>query len=112
MASGARISRLFQPGIGGRGRLARLDAALLHDLKLHLLDLGKALPLLGYQIIHFLMQMAYLQLRLQIHPVIVEGAQAILRLLPLLTHHDDRRLNGGDAGEHEIQQDEGIGVKG
>ena len=33
-------------------------------------------------------------------------------VLAVLAHHDDRRLNGGEHGEEEVEQDEGIGVPG
>ena len=42
-------------------------------------------------------------LRFQVHLVVVLGPAAILFLLPVLAHHDQRRLNGGYAGEHQVQ---------
>ena len=44
--------------------------------------------------------------------IIVLRAAAVLFLLPVLAHHDERRLNGRHAGEHEVQQNERIGVEG
>ena len=45
--------------------------------------------------------------------VVVEfAAHAILRVLAVLAHHDDRRLNGGEHREKQIEQDERIGIPG
>ena len=35
-----------------------------------------------------------------------------LAACPILAHHDDGRLDGGEAGEDEIEKNEWIGVKG
>ena len=35
------------------------------------------------------------------------AADAVFFVLTVLAHHDDRRLNGGEGGEKEIQEDEG-----
>ena len=48
-------------------------------------------------------------LRLEVDLIIVLCTTAVLFLLPVLAHHDERRLNGRDAGEHEVQQNERIG---
>ncbi len=43
--------------------------------------------------------------------VVVEfAAQAVFCVLPVLAHHDDRRLNGGQHGEEQVQQNEWIGI--
>ena len=39
----------------------------------------------------------------EVHLVIEIGAQAIFFALPVLRHHDDRRLHAGDHRQHEIQ---------
>src|SRR4029077_10118681 len=45
--------------------------------------------------------------------VVIEfAAEAVLRILTVLTHHDHRRLDGGERGEKQIEQDEGIGIPG
>src|SRR5262245_63571801 len=61
--------------------------------------------------VHLVVEMAYLQLGLEIDAIVVERALAVPRLLAALAHHDDRRLDGGDAGQHEIEQDERVGVE-
>ncbi len=40
------------------------------------------------------------------------AAQAVLGVLAVLAHHDDRRLDGGEHREKQIKQDEGIGIPG
>ena len=40
-----------------------------------------------------------------------EACERFARLLAVLAHHDDRCLEGGQAGQHEIEQDIGIGVE-
>jgi hypothetical protein len=52
-----------------------------------------------------------LQFRFQVHFVIVLGAQTVPGLRPILAHHDDWRLNRGQAGENQIQEDERIRIK-
>ena len=41
----------------------------------------------------------------EIDLVIIFRAAAILFLLPVLAHHDERRLDRRDAGQNQIQQD-------
>ena len=83
----------------------------LHDLKLNLLDFRQPLPLPRQDVVDFFMQVPDLEFGLQIDPVIVFGTQTIFRFLSLLAHHDDRRLNGGKARQHQIEKDEWIGIK-
>src|SRR5215469_17276837 len=40
------------------------------------------------------------------------AANPVLLVLAVLAHHDDRRLNGGEHGKKEVEQDERIGVPG
>src|SRR5438874_422687 len=61
--------------------------------------------------VDLLMKVADFELGLEIHAIIIERAQAVLRLLPALAHHDDRRLDCGNARQDEIEQDERVGVK-
>src|SRR3954470_3686776 len=58
------------------------------------------------------MQVPDLELRIEVYTVVVQGAKAVLRFLPLLAHHDDWRLNGSQAGQDEVEQDEGVRVEG
>jgi hypothetical protein len=61
-------------------------------LGLHLLDFQQVRPLLMDRQVELLVKSANLQFGLQIDLVIVFGAQAIPRLLAVLAHQDDRRL--------------------
>ena len=67
--------------------------------------------LLGQYGVDFVVKILDHDLGLQINLVVVLGAAAILFLLTVLAHHDERRLNGRDAGQHQIQQDERIRVE-
>src|SRR5262249_20843935 len=51
-----------------------------------------------------------LALRLAVDREVELAAQAILRILSVLAHHDDRRLNGGQHGQHQVEQDERIRI--
>src|SRR5215510_13258834 len=51
-----------------------------------------------------------LALRLTVHGEVELAAQAVLRVLSVLAHHDDRRLHGGQHGEHQVEQDERVGI--
>src|SRR6266516_661156 len=78
-------------------RAAAGAARLVHDRELHLLDLREPLPLPRDQMIHLLVQVPDLELRLQVDPIVTFGPQPIHGLLTLLAHHDDGRLDRGQA---------------
>src|SRR5438067_13754119 len=61
--------------------------------------------------IEFLVQMPDLQLSFQIDLVIVLRSQPITRLRAVLAHHDDRRLDGGQTGENQVEQNEWIRIE-
>src|SRR5213596_395663 len=61
--------------------------------------------------IDFLVQMPDLQLGFQIDLVIVLRSQPITRLRAVLAHHDDRRLDGGQTGENQVEQNKRIRIK-
>ncbi len=82
-----------------------------HDLHLDLLDLQQPLPLVAEQVVDFFVEVPDFQFRLQVDQVIVLGTQTVLGLLPVLAHHDDGSLQGGDTGEDQVQQNKRIGVK-
>ena len=84
---------------------------LVHDFELHLLDLGQSLELLRDQVVDLLVQLPDFEFGLEVDLIVVERAQPVLRLLPLLAHHDDRRLDRGDGRQDQIEQDEGIAVE-
>src|SRR5205823_1335930 len=92
-------------------RAAAGTARLVHDLELHLLNLGEPLPLPRDQVIHLLVQVPDLELRLEIDAVVAFGPQAVLRLEALLAHHDDGRLDRGEARQDQVEQDVGIGIE-
>ena len=48
---------------------------------------------------------------LEVDLIIVLCTAAVLFLLPVLAHHDERCLNGRHAREHQIEQDEGVRVE-
>ena len=92
-------------------RPQRSPPALLHDFELQLLYFRQPLPLLVDQVIDFFVQMPDLELGLEVDLVVVERAQAILRLQPLLAHHDDGCLDGGEARQDQVEQDERIRIE-
>src|ERR1051325_1270714 len=55
-------------------------------------------------------QILNLQFRAAIDVVVQLTAQAVLRVLPVLAHHNYRRLNRGQHREKQIEQDERIRV--
>ena len=66
----------------------------------------------GKDDVYFIVEILDHNFRFEIHPVIVFGTAAVLFLLPVLAHHNERRLNGRHAGEHQIQQNKGKGIEG
>lgn len=87
-------------------------SALLKEFDLHLLDFGEALPLPVDEMVHLFVQVPDFEFRLQVDLIVVPRAQSILCLLTPLVHHDDGSLNGGDAGQNEVEKDVGVWVKG
>ena len=67
--------------------------------------------LLGQDGVDFVVEVFDHDFGFKIDLIIVLRAAAILLLLPVLAHHDERRLNGRDAGENQIEQDERIRIK-
>src|SRR5437762_1578106 len=55
--------------------------------------------------------MPNLQLGFQIDFVIVFRAQPVARFGTVLAHHDNRRLDGGQTGENQIEKNERIRIK-
>src|SRR5215813_15236426 len=52
-----------------------------------------------------------LELRFQIHLVIVFRPQPVARFSTILAHHDNRRLYGSETGENQVEQNEWIGIE-
>ena len=84
-------------------RSTLLHRQALHDLKLNLLDFGEPLPLPIDQVIDLLMEMPDFEFSLEVDPEIVFRPQPILRLLALLAHHDDRRLEREETVARDIE---------
>ena len=57
------------------------------------------------------MQMPDLELRFQIHFVIVFCPQPVARLSTILAHHNDRRLHGSQTRKNQVEQNEWIGIE-
>ena len=89
---------------------------LLHQpcqaLDLVLLPQNQVAQILFAQPINLIMQRHDLDLGLEVDLVVMRGDLAILGSLPVLAHHDHGRLNGGEHGQHQIEEDEGIRVEG
>lgn len=66
---------------------------------------------MAHQLIEFRDEMANFQFGFQIHAIVVLSLQAILCLLPVLTHHDDRRPQSREAGQNKIEQNIGVGAE-
>ena len=75
-----------------------------HEIKLEFLDFEEALPHVLGEMVDLLVELSDFELRFEIDLVVVFAAQPIFCVLPVLTHHDDRRLDRGDAGEHEVAE--------
>ena len=76
-----------------------------------MLNLEEPLVLAPEQVVDFFVQVPDLQFGFQVHFVIVLRLQAVAGLGAVLAHHDDGRLQRGDAGEDQVKEDEGIGVE-
>jgi len=47
--------------------------------------------------VNFFMEMAYFQFRLQVNLIVMLRTNPVFRFLEILTHHNNRRLNGSNA---------------
>src|ERR1700681_3683038 len=93
---------------GARRRcLLALAGKLFQQLDLNLLDLEKAVVLAAQEVIDFFVEVPDFEFGLEINLVIIFAAQSVARFAPVLTHHDDRRLQGREGGENQIHQDVG-----
>src|SRR5437773_11555413 len=52
-----------------------------------------------------------LELRFQVHFIVVFRPQSVARLSTILTHHNDRRLHRGETGQNQIEQNEWIRIE-
>ena len=62
--------------------------------------------------IDFLVELADFEFGLQVHLVVVNGSLAVAFFLAVLAHHDDRGLYRRQCREHQVEQNEGVGVEG
>src|SRR4029077_2623377 len=85
---------------------------IVDHLDLDLLDLEQMLPLMVDQLIELVADRAHLEFGLEVDLVVVLGPHAIARLLPVLAHHDDRRLDRRQQRQGEIEQNVRIRIKG
>ena len=76
-----------------------------------LLQLLFQLRLLGEDGVDLVVDVLDHDFRFEVDLVVVFRAAAVFFLLPVLAHHDQRRLNGRYAGQHQIQQNKREGVK-
>jgi len=77
-----------------------------------LLHLDQALPLMIKLMVYLFVQLSNFQFGLQIDATVVFAPKAVLGFLPALAHHDDWRLQGGDTGQHQVEEDKGSGIEG
>src|SRR5207302_1362490 len=62
------------------------------------------------QLVDLAVQLLDRELGLYVHPEILVGLQPVLRSLAVLAHHDDRRLQRGEAREQQVEEDVRIGI--
>ena len=80
-------------------------------IHLGLLEFHHVLLLAEQQVVDLIVEDTYFQLRFEVDHIIVFGPLAVFGFLPVLAHHDDRRLQGGQAGQDEVEQYEGVGIE-
>src|SRR5436190_9015633 len=94
-----------------RRRFRALAGKLFQQLDLDLLNLEKALVLAAQQVVDFFVKMPNFELGFEIDLVIVFAAGTVSIFTPVLAHHDHRRLQGRESGEHQIHQDIRVGIE-
>src|SRR3990172_2997387 len=104
-----RMARLGAARPGGlRRSAAEKPYLLVQQPYLLALQREQLLPLLVRQLFQLVSQLLYFKLRLQVDLVVMLGAQPVAGLLTVLTHHDNRRLDGGKHGEEQVEENVGI----
>jgi hypothetical protein len=86
-------------------------AEFFEQFDLDLLNLEEPIVLATQEVIDFFVQVPDFEFGFEIDLVIVFRAQAVASLGPVLTHHDDRRLDGGQTGENQIEKNERIRIE-
>src|SRR5439155_3148389 len=86
-------------------------ADFFEQLDLDLLNLEQTIVLPPQEMVDFFVQMPDLELGVEIDFVIVLRAQTIAQLGAILTHHDHRRLDGGETRENQIEKNEWIRIE-
>jgi len=64
------------------------------------------------QVIDLVVQVHDLELGPQVDQVVVLGGLPVAGGRPVLAHHDDRRLDRRERREHQVEEDEGVGIEG
>jgi len=93
------------------GRTAFALADFFQQFDLYLLNFEETIVLLSQEMIDFLVQVPNLEFGLEIDLVIVLRPQTIARFRAVLAHHDDGRLQRGQAGENEIEENKWVGIE-
>jgi hypothetical protein len=66
---------------------------------------------IGEDPVQLLIQLDDLDLGLQVDLVIQAGGKTVARRLAVLGHQDDRRLQRGQHGKNEVEEDIGVGIE-
>jgi hypothetical protein len=111
-----RLKALAQPSreVAIVGRLlciAVRRGELGQQLELLPLCPQQLVEVLGEDSVQLLMELDDLDLCLQVDLVIQAGGQTIARRLAVLGHQDDRRLQSGQHGENEVEEDVRVGIE-
>ena len=87
----------------------RLDPAQLRREFCHVV--AHADDLAVPQLVELLVQGHDLDLGLEVDLVVMRGVESVALALPVLRHHDDRRLQGGNHRQDKVEEDERVGVE-
>jgi hypothetical protein len=77
----------------------------VYKIKLDMLQFEEPAPLVLAQLIDLGDESSDFEFGFQVNFVILFCPQPVAMLLPVLTHHDYRRLNSGNTGKDQIEQD-------
>src|SRR5215475_8575678 len=109
--SGERItsspfgSVYFSKGIDGAATRRTSARSCMRRVLPRVVEFCQTQAQVAVDLVQLLVKLGDFDLGLHVDAVIGFATDAILRVLPVLAHHDDRRLQGGQRGETEIEQD-------
>jgi hypothetical protein len=83
---------------------------LAEEVGLDGLDFEEPLTVVVEEVVEFFVEVADFEFGFEVDAVVLFGAVAVAGFLAALAHHDDWSLEGGDAGEEEVEEDVGVGV--